>query len=85
MTDTSVDLEAQIRTFILNSMDQEVDISYDDRLLEKGYIPSMQLINLVGFLEDSFGVQVVPFDVMPENFESISAIADFVRSLGGPR
>ena len=81
MTEPSTDIEARIRAFILENLDGSTDLEYDDRLMDKGYIPSMQLINLVGFLEDTFGVEIVPFDVTPENFESVAAIADLVRSL----
>lgn len=83
MTWTPAELEDKILAFVLESLERPVEISYHDRLLDKGYIPSMQLINLVGFLEDNFGVEIVPFDVTPDNFESIAAIADLVRSLRG--
>ncbi len=83
MAESSTEIEATIRSFILENLEATTDLAYDDRLMDKGYIPSMQLINLVGFLEDTFGVTINPFDVTPDNFESVAAIADLVRTLRG--
>ena len=33
---------------------------------------------LVNELEDAFDIEVTPLDMVPENFSSVQAIADFV-------
>ncbi len=78
-------LEDQIRGFIVSSLERPISISDGDRLIDRGYVPSMQLISLVGFLEDHFGVEVEPFDVTPETFESIATIAAYIRDRQSPR
>ncbi len=83
MKEASTEIETRIRAFILEHLDPGTDLGFEDRLMDRGYIPSMQLISLVGFLEDTFGVEIVPFDVTPDDFESIATIADLVRSLRG--
>jgi len=74
-------IEEQLKAFIQESLERPVPINVHDSLRDKGYIPSLQLIALVNFLESSFGVEVQPFDVTPDTFESISTIADYVRFL----
>jgi hypothetical protein len=43
-------------------------------------VSSLTLLELVSFLEQHFGITVRPIDFAPQNFESISAIAQFVAA-----
>ena len=52
----------------------------DVSLLETGIIDSIGLFRLVAFLEESFAIAVQPEDLMAENFETIEAIAGYIRS-----
>jgi acyl carrier protein len=52
----------------------------DDHLFERMLLDSLHLITLVSSLEERFRVAVAPEDLVPENFESIDAIAEFVTS-----
>lgn len=47
---------------------------------ENGVLDSMNVIELVAFLERQFGVQVADHEIIPDNFDSISKMAAFVRS-----
>lgn len=59
-------------------------ITADSRLIDDGLLDSLSLMHLLSFLEDSFGIVVVPEDIVPENFETIPLIAALVeRSLPG--
>jgi acyl carrier protein len=55
-------------------------IADDDQLFERMLLDSLQLITLVSSLEERFRVVVAPEDLIPENFESIAAIAEFIAS-----
>jgi len=53
-------------------------------LVEAGVIDSVGILEMVVFLEDSFGVKVDQESLNPENFSSVASIAGFVRrSRGG--
>jgi acyl carrier protein len=52
----------------------------DSRLLESRILDSLSLLKLVLFLEQRFGVTVETDELVPENFETIERIANFVRS-----
>lgn len=49
-----------------------------ESLLEKGIIDSTGVLELVGFLEESFGMKVEDEELVPENLESVNNIVAFV-------
>ncbi|MGQ9872611.1 acyl carrier protein [Leptodesmis sp.] len=49
-----------------------------DSFLENGVIDSMNVIELVLFLEQQFGIQVADHEIVPDHFDSIEKLADFV-------
>ncbi len=55
----------------------------DDRLLEKGVIDSMGVLELIGFLQREFGVAVDDQDITEENLGSLTSIARYVASRNG--
>jgi acyl carrier protein len=76
----SVDARDDIRRFIqdqLLSGDGSAPIA-DDTPLFEGIIDSIGLIDLVGFLETRFGIQIGDEDFSNENFRTIEAIEQLV-------
>lgn len=65
---------------ILERLVPGVDVEGTPDLVKGGVIDSMVSIMLVNELEDAFGIEVSPLDLVPENFSSVQAIADFVDS-----
>ena len=55
------------------------EVSYEDSLLEQGVLDSTAVLELVMFVEETFGVAVLEHEVVPENFDSINALAAFVQ------
>ncbi len=51
-----------------------------DSFLENGVIDSMNVIELVLFLEQKFGIQVADHEIVPDNFDSIQKLTAFVQS-----
>ena len=47
-------------------------------------VGSLTLLQLVAFVEDKFAITVRPIDFAPQNFESVSAIAQFVAARRPP-
>lgn len=66
----------------------EREIAYDrepsridpDELLLEGLVDSTDMLRLVLFVEERFGVHVEDEELVPENFESVRALAGFVES-----
>jgi acyl carrier protein len=51
----------------------------EDSLLENGIIDSMNVMELVVFLEETMGIQVEDHEIVPDNFDSVSCLAEFVQ------
>lgn len=51
----------------------------DASLLENGIIDSMNVMELVLFLEETLDINVEDFEIVPENFDSVRNLAEFAR------
>ncbi len=47
-------------------------------LLDAGLIDSLGVLDLVAFVEETFGIQVGDDDLIPDNFDSVGALVRFV-------
>ena len=76
------DVLNQTRSFILDKfpLARQQTLADDDALLGSGIVDSLGILELVGFVEEAFGVTVDVEDLQPENFQSIDRIAIFVES-----
>lgn len=54
------------------------DLDPELSLLEEGILDSLGLQQLITFLEQKFGINIDDDDLMPENFESVNAIAALI-------
>lgn len=62
---------------------QRVDaIGEEQSLLLAGMLDSTLMLDLVSYLENSLGITIGEDDLIPENFESISAIHRYLQSRG---
>ena len=50
-------------------------------IIEGGYIDSFELMALISNLNVKFGVEITVEDLIPENFNSVGAIAELVERL----
>ena len=81
MNSTEADVITQVRAFIHENflyMRPNFEVGADDRLLEQGIIDSMGMLQLVTFLEETFGIRPADDELVPENLDSIDRIASFV-------
>ena len=54
-------------------------------LLRTGIVDSTGVMELIAFLEETFGIEIADADVLPENLDSLEAIERFVaRRRPGP-
>ena len=54
------------------------DVDPDWPLVQRGVIDSIELMQIVAFVEERFGIAVDDTEVVPGNFRTLSAIAGFV-------
>jgi acyl carrier protein len=51
----------------------------DASFLENSIIDSMNVMELVAFLEETLGIQINDDEIVPENFDSVTRLAEFVQ------
>ena len=51
-----------------------------DSLLDQGIIDSMNILQLILFIEKQFGFAIPDQDVVPDHFDSVSQLAIYVRN-----
>jgi acyl carrier protein len=74
-------LKAQIRDFVTSNFYVADAAALEDQtsLLEQGIIDSTGVLEIIVFLENTFGVTVDDSEMLPENLDSIERIAAFVQ------
>ncbi len=60
-----------------------IDVLGSDRLIDDEILTSLDVVVLVGELNDAFGVSITVDDLVPENFNSVQAMYDLICRLGG--
>jgi len=75
-----MDVIAQIRDFLVKEklMDADAIITETDSLLEEGIIDSLGIQSLVTFIESTYGITVEEDDLMPDNFDTLEAIKEYI-------
>jgi len=66
---------------ILNELRPEIDFIQNTNLIDDGSIDSFDIISLVGELEEAFDVEIGVENLLPENFNSASAMMDMILRL----
>jgi acyl carrier protein len=51
----------------------------DASFLEEGIIDSMNVMELITFVEETFGLEIADEEIVPDNFDSVSKIAAYIR------
>ena len=73
-------VEAAVRQFLKNELGKDAQaVAREESLLESGTIDSVGVMQLVAFLEKTYGITVEDDDLMPDNFDTIAAISAFVE------
>lgn len=77
------DIEPKIRTFIAENIlfsDKGYPYADDASFLNEGIVDSMNMLQVVTFVEKQFHIRIADEDITPDNFDSVSRLAAYVRS-----
>lgn len=66
---------------ILKEVKPSVSLEGIDDIIEGGYLDSFELMALISMIGDTFEVEIEVEEIVPENFNSIAAIAAMVERL----
>ncbi len=56
------------------------DFTSDDRLFSSGLVDSMNIVEIILFVETYFDIQVDPTDLSMDNFDSMASVAGYVEN-----
>ena len=73
------DIETAIQQWIAAASLHDGPITLQSRLVDEGWLDSLQIVQLVEHVEQQYGVAVDLDQMIPENFETIGAVAALVR------
>jgi acyl carrier protein len=73
--------EDRVRQFIVENfyLSDPAEIDDETLLATGGYIDSTGMLEVVAFLEQQFGIRITDQETTPENLDSVSRMAEFVR------
>jgi acyl carrier protein len=77
------EVEAVINDFISKELVRDpaqLPLTAGTSLLDSDILDSLNLLQLVVFLEERFGVIIGDADLLPENFNSIDSICAYLRA-----
>lgn len=66
---------------ILTEIRPDVDFENETSLIDDGILDSMDIVSLVGELDDAFDVTVGVENLLPENFNSVDAMVKLIERL----
>jgi len=78
-------IKQQVRQFILDNfmMGGTAEIPDDASFMDRHIIDSTGFLELISFVEESFGIQVSDDDMVPENLDSLNNIERYIRKRRG--
>lgn len=68
---------------ILEDIQPDADYENCTTLIDDGILSSFDVLSIVGELEDTYNLRILPVEVVPANFNSARAIYDMVQRLRG--
>ena len=75
-------IKEQLKDYIAkNLLFSDDGFKYDDNasFLEEGIVDSIGVLELVAFVDETFGVEVEDHEVTPDNFDSVNNLAAYIQ------
>jgi acyl carrier protein len=76
-------METELRSFLAENFllgEEFRGLAGSASLIEAGIIDSTGVLELVGFLEETYGVEIADSELVPENLDSIDNILRFMAA-----
>jgi acyl carrier protein len=78
---THSEIITRVRKFVQENflyMHSDFQLGDDDRLMDKGLMDSMSIVEMIAFVESEFGIQTMEREIIETNFGSLNGIASFI-------
>lgn len=75
-----MDINEQIRTFVKSNfyVSDPTALADGASLLDRGIIDSTGVLEVISFIEETFGIKVEDSEMLPDNLDSIERIVNFI-------
>lgn len=75
------EIKATIRRFLDSNflLGKKIELKDTESFLDSGLVDSTGVLEFVGFLQETWAIEVKDEELLPENFDSVQNLADFVR------
>ena len=76
-----MDKNAILADYIKNELirDHKAELDENEDLLGAGILDSLRILQLVAFIDNTFGIAIPDEDVEYDNFHSLRAIVDYLQ------
>jgi len=76
-----MEIISDLKKFLIEKkfLTKDETLDKSDSLLEKGIIDSIAMLEIISFIEKEYRIKVDEDDMMPENFDSLNAIENYVN------
>ena len=80
-----MEFDLVIRQFIVDNFlfEEDENLQEDTSFLENGIIDSTGILELVTFLEETYGITVEDEELIPENLDSIANVVQYILKKQG--
>lgn len=68
---------------ILSGVRGDVDFESNTKLIDDGILESLDIVAIVGELNDEFDIEISVEDLVPENFNSVDAMVELITKAQG--
>jgi acyl carrier protein len=75
------EVKAKLREFVSGNFllgKSASEVGDTDSFLESGIVDSTGILEFVGYLQETWGIEVADEELLPENFDTINNLAAFV-------
>jgi len=75
-------IEPQIHRYLAENFlfsDNGYELEDEASFLEEGIVDSTGVLELVMFVEETFGITVEDEEIVPQNFDSVAQLAAYIR------
>jgi len=66
---------------LLEDIKADADFETCETLIDDGILDSFDILSIVSELCEAYGIEISPVDIVPENFNSASALLQMVKRL----
>jgi acyl carrier protein len=77
------EMQKKIRTFISDKFlfGNDANLQDDTSFLNSSILDSTGMLELIGFIEQEFGISIPSDELVPENLDSINNIVNFINRI----